>query len=252
VQEGVGIGRVRLRRLARLGSRKVRLEMGLQLIEGRRLVDEALRAGRVSEIFTLTDLAPHWQVRAGPRVLVHPLPEMELERLADVTTPQDVIAVGPLPPCPEVEDLLPIADRILLLDGVQDPGNVGTLARTALALGIQGLALARGTADVTAPKVLRASAGALFRLALARVERTSALAAMLPTFGHRLVLPVVRGGMDFRRVPPPRRFVLVAGNEGAGTSLDGDDPLRITIPMVGETESLNVAAAVAAILARWL
>lgn len=238
------IGKERLKRLARLDRRKVRDELGLQLLEGPRLVDEGLRGGRVAELFVRADREDAWRTRAGD-VPVHVLSAADLERLASVKTPQEVVAVGPLPRWSDPADLVARHDKVLVLDAVQDPGNVGALARTGLALGIGGMLLLPGTADVTAPKVLRASAGALLRLDLARAEG-------IVGSDHVVVLPVVRGGVDIREVTPPERFALVLGNEAAGTAIDDDDALRVTIPMPGDVESLNVAAACAVILGRWL
>lgn len=238
------IGKERLKRLARLDRGKVREQLGLQLLAGPRLVAEGLRGGRVSEVFVREDGAETWRSRAGD-VPVHVLASEELARLAQVKAPQEVVAVGPLPVWTPTETLFDRHDCVLVLDAVQDPGNVGALARTALALGIGGVLLLPGTADVTAPKVLRASAGALLRLDLAHADA-------LPSNGHVVVLPVVRGGVDVRRIKRPGRFALVLGNEAAGTAIDRDDALRVTIPIPGEVESLNVAAACAVILGLWL
>jgi TrmH family RNA methyltransferase len=246
-----GIGRDRLKRLARLREAKVREAEGLQLIEGPRLVEEALRAGAVSELFVRDDAARDlWTQRAGA-IPVHVIGAPGLDRLCDVRTPQEVAAIGPLPDEVRLGELLGRSTRVLFLDGVQDPGNVGTLARTARALGVSALAVGPGTADPAAPKVLRASAGALFHLPRARATCGEVVAEARRS-GHRLVVPVVRGGEDVREVSAPECYVLVAGSEGSGSALGDPSALRVTVPMSGGSESLNVAAAVAAILARWL
>jgi TrmH family RNA methyltransferase len=137
--------------------------------------------------------------------------------------------------------------RILLLDRVQDPGNVGTLARTALALGVTAVFISPDSADLDSPKVLRASAGALFRLAIA--DYNPAEHFSLDGEGHRLVVPIVRGGTDLRELRSPSKFVLVAGNEGRGSHLQTKEELFVTSPMRGGVESLNVGAAAAIVLA---
>ena len=251
-----GVGRDRLKRLARLSEGKVRREEGLQLIEGRRLVDEALAAGRVTELFVSDEEAERrYRDRAGALPL-HLIPVQDMRRLADVKTPQEVVAVGSLPTFLPLGAILEARDRLLLLDRIQDPGNAGTLARTAAALGLGGVIVLEGTADLTAPKVLRASAGALFRVDLARAPDGGAVLAALRSEKEprALVLPVVRGGSDVRDALAPTRFILVAGNEGAGSSFRVDHPaaLPVTIPMAGGVESLNVGAACAAILGRWI
>ena len=240
------VGKERLKKLRALARRKGRDDLGLQLLEGRRLVEEALLAGRATELFVRSDCCEAWRERAGA-IPVHPLSASEMERLADVRSPQEAIAVGPLPEFLAPSELLSRHDRILVLDSVQDPGNVGTLCRTSLALGVGGVLLLPGTADPTAPKVLRASVGTLLKLDLARAEDVSAVLQS----GHVLVLPVVRGGADIRQTDVPDRYALVAGNESAGTSIAAEQALSVTIPMAGGVESLNVAAACAVILGRW-
>lgn len=230
----------------------MRRRLGLQLLEGPRLVREGLRAERVAELFVATDEArTRWRESAGA-VPVHRIAAADLARLSQVRTPQEVVAVGPLPEVHRAGEVLSACPRILLLDEVQDPGNVGTLARTALALGCTGIIVTPGTADLANPKVLRASAGALLFLRLGQAT-PDGLETDLDATEHTLVLPVVRGGRDMRKVTAPERFVLVAGNEGAGTRLSqARRALRVTIPMAAEVESLNVGAACAAILGRWL
>ncbi|MAG57123.1 MAG: hypothetical protein CMJ83_12590 [Planctomycetes bacterium] len=250
--EDPGISKERLKRLARLDRRKVREELGLRLIEGCRLVEEALVAGAVAEVFARADAADGWRVRAGDEVPVHAVATHDLERLADVRTPQEVVAIGPLPVLAAAAAILESARRVLVLDAVQDPGNVGGLARTARALGVDGLLVTAGTADLSSPKVLRASAGALFHLPAGLLDDATTLPLLAATHGHALVVPVVAGGRDLREVSAPERFAIVAGNEGAGTSLASGDALRVTIPMKNGADSLNVGAAFAAILGRWL
>jgi len=248
------IGRDRLKRLARLSDGKVRRADGLQLLEGRRLVSEALTAHRVTELFVRDEAAARRYAGMEPEIPVHCIGAQDMDRLAEVRTPQDVIGIGPLPSLLGVDAILAEHRRILLLDGVQDPGNAGSLVRTGAALGLSAVLLHGPTADITSPKVLRASAGTLFRSALGRVESAGALDDALATHPHTLVLPVVHGGRSPREVRVPDAFLLALGNEGAGTSLAGDpsSALRITIPMSAGVESLNVAAACAAILGAWL
>jgi len=137
--------------------------------------------------------------------------------------------------------------RIVVLDGLQDPGNVGAIARTAQAFGCSAILALPGTADLTSPKVLRASAGALLRLSLG--VGTSAVS--FDSCDHVVALPVVRGGEDIRGLPVPSCYALILGNEGGGASVRPSNAVEVTIPMPGPVESLNVAAACAVILSRW-
>jgi TrmH family RNA methyltransferase len=133
------------------------------------------------------------------------------------------------------------------LDRLQDPGNLGTIARVAEGAGAAGLALAPGTADPGNPKALRASAGALLRLPAVRVEDAG-------EFLNAAGLPVLTtdgsGGSCYDSADLRQPFVLVLGQEGAGVSAELADRAdrRITIPMAGGLESLNVASACAVVL----
>lgn len=223
--------------------------MGLQLLEGPRLVKEALHTGLASEVFVTTeDDAVLWRARSGA-VPVTLIPPEDLERLADTRSPQEVLATGPIQDLVDAAQLLRACNRILFLDGVQDPGNCGALLRSAAAFGVDGVLFGAGCADRSHPRLLRAAAGASFRLQMARVTAAD-LAGLIRTAGHTLVLPLVQGGQPLHALLAPDRWILVAGNEGRGTSLGDVSAVRISIPMQAGMESLNVGAALAVILAQ--
>src|SRR6266480_4527158 len=139
-----------------LQRRKARGRRGLALIEGVRLVEEALAAGVPFKGALVAELQGHavGVEEVGARVFA---------QLADTETPQGIIAVIE-PPRWTAGDFAPPPGAVaLVIDGVQDPGNVGTLIRTAHALGAAGTVVLRGTADPTSPKALRAAMGATFR-----------------------------------------------------------------------------------------
>jgi len=149
----------------------------------------------------------------------------------------------------ELSDITPVQRHpVLVLDGVQDPGNVGTLLRTAFALGCPGAVLLKGTADAANPKALRAAAGASFRMPLATASDEQ-LAGWLKR--HRIVLWVSdAAGTPIWRLEAPARLAVVMGNEGAGVrpavaALSRD---RVAIPLARGAESLNVAVAAGIIL----
>jgi TrmH family RNA methyltransferase len=178
--------------------------------------------------------------------------EAELEGLADTEHPQGVVAVIE-PKRWALEDIQMASNGVVLvLDGVQDPGNVGTMVRSALGLGAVGIVALKGTADLTNSKVIRAAMGASFRLpavnaapdelvAWARLQRAELWVA--DTSGD----PVDRlAGRDQGR----SAVALVVGNEGAGVSpsLDAAADRRIAIPLAPGAESLNVAVATGILL----
>jgi TrmH family RNA methyltransferase len=246
------ISRADIKRVTALHDAKGRAEQGLMLLEGPRLVAEGLKAGAVERIFAAED----WDAAAGLGPLpagvdVERVSASDLERMLEVRTPAGVAAVARLNRPKPAAELLGAASRLLYLDAVQDPGNAGTLARTAWALGVEALLLSPGTADPAAPKVLRASAGTLIAMPYARDIAPEAFLELAAGSGHRVVVADSHEGADYREIDPGPRWVLVASNEGAGTRLPLRDPrtTAVRIPLERGAESLNVAAAVAILLA---
>lgn len=180
-------------------------------------------------------------------VPVRQVPDAALRELAATETPQGVLAVAALPEG-KMDDLRPSGSHavLLVLDAVQDPGNFGTLVRTAEALGAGGVLALPGTVDPWNPKAVRAAMGSSFRLPVVSAGWEEA-APWLEREGFRVVASVV-GAEPLRE--PPERAALVVGNEGAGVSSDtlSRAHLRVGIPLRGRAESLNVASAAAILL----
>lgn len=238
-----------------------RRESGHFLAEGPHVVAEALDAGAdVRALFVVHEGETDDELlglarRAGnARAEVHAITARELAKLADTRTPQGVVAVvrTPEPPAEPFRE----PGLWLLLDAVQDPGNVGTLLRSAEAFGARGAIAGPGTADLWSGKVLRGAQGAHFRLALLDVADATELAAVLDSFaaaGGELWAATQDGGNVYESPRPPARTMLALGNEARG--LDG--PLverakrRVAVPQRGRAESLNVAMA-GSILLSWL
>jgi RNA methyltransferase, TrmH family len=163
--------------------------------------------------------------------------------LADTKTSQGVLALFERPRA-TLDQLFARADSVVVaLDGVQDPGNVGTIVRLAAAFDAAGVALLPGCADPFGPKAIRASAGAILNVQCAPASRDELLARGRPVFAAD-----ARGEpID----PPARAAVLAFGSEGGGLSEEIARAARtIAIPMSGRVESLNVAASAAILLAR--
>ncbi len=185
--------------------------------------------------------APHL-----PPDLEHFTAPPELFRtLADTETPQGLLAVFEEPP----HDLASLAPppagaRYLVLDALQDPGNVGTLLRTAAAFGVTAALLLDGTADPWSPKAVRAAAGELFRLPVVRTRWDKARGWLE---AHEVAMLVADGaGQDLRTVPlPPAPLALLVGNEGAGPRPEVRDAAHtlLALPLGRGVESLNAAMA---------
>ena len=169
----------------------------------------------------------------------------ELTRLSATDQPQGVLAVIE-PPVWRMEDL-PTDRSLLVLDGVQDPGNVGTILRTAWALGAGGVVALPGTVEFTNPKVLRASMGGFFRMPC-----PAATVEELTGWATRHALPLWITAMDGEPLTgrPPGPVALAVGNEGAGISpgLARLARRRVAIPLRRDAESLNVAVAAGILL----
>lgn len=233
-----------------LRQRKTREAEGLFLVEGVRAVEDLAASTlpvRLAVAASSLGDTPRGRslldVLAAQRVAVHETGERELAALADTETPQGILAVAEIPRA-RLDGLRTDADPsvLLLLDAVQDPGNFGTLARTAEALGAAGLVALPGTVDAWNPKSVRAAMGSTFRLPVVGAD-WDALAPWLAERGFQTLAASADG--EPLGEPRPSRAALVLGNEGAGIS----DHTRaradrvVGIPIRGRAESLNVAAA---------
>jgi len=237
-----------------LRLRRGRERRGLALAEGVRLVEEAL-AARVTIRQVLT--SPALEATPRGRALKATLersglsPERVSDRvfedLAATEHPQGILAVIE-PPRFGLDDLA-VGHRapVLVFDAVQDPGNVGTMVRSAFALGAAGVLALPGTAEITNPKTLRATMGGLFRLPYVVVDEV-ALESWVGTSGVRLLVAAADGAPPPPTSGPP--LAIVVGNEGAGTrpSLDRWASGRIGIPLRSGAESLNVSIAAGILL----
>lgn len=192
------------------------------VLEGPKMVDDAIAAG----------WKPIVTIRSGVEFTAE-----LFEAVSDTKTSQGILALFERPPA---ADVFARKDSIVVaLDGVQDPGNVGTIIRLAAAFDASGVALLPGCADPFGPKAIRASAGAVLNVPIAQIDRLE----------HPRVFAAVGTGETIE--PPARDAVIVFGSEGSGVS----DAVRkiakpIAIPMSGRVESLNVATAAAILLSR--
>ena len=257
-----------VKRVRALHTPRGRCEQGLLLLEGTHLLQEALRLGLTPDLLLAT---PAWcerhaallhRIPAGVRL--QPVQDDLLAAMATTLHPDGVLATLPLAALPPADPAV-VPTFVLALDRLQDPGNLGTLMRTALAAGVEQLWLCEG-ADPLQPKVLRSSSGAALALPLLRLE-ADAFAARLRqarAAGLQLVASVVPAAdTSSAAAPPPppywqldwrRPTLLLLGNEGAGLAEDLQQlaDRRVTIPHSPAVESLNVAVAAAPLLLeRW-
>ncbi|MFO7300270.1 MAG: RNA methyltransferase [Actinomycetes bacterium] len=218
---------------ARLHRSRDRKETGRTLLEGPHLLEEALAAGVTPDrVFALPDDEPTFRLAAEAGVTVVRVERAAMERLAGTETPRGPVAV--IAPLPAVLD---DGRDLLVAWGVSEPGNLGSLVRTAAAFG-WGFAWTPGTADPWSPKALRAGAGAHFRIPMSPVSGLDDLGRW------QTLATVVSGGEDPAAIGAGRWAVL-AGEEAAGLpdEVAAACDRRVTVPMPGGTESLNVGVA---------
>ena len=224
----------RVQRLRRLVNRRdSRREEGVLVVEGAVLLREAATAGLEVECqFVAANSSP---VDVGGSVF-H-LADGVMERVASTESPQPVIGIVRSPHFDR--SILELADFVVVADGVSDPGNLGTMMRSAEGSGADAFVVTPGTVDHTSPKVVRAAAGSLFRLPVFEVRQIDELRrSNLVTIGT-----TSHGAPCYSDVDLERPIAVILGNEprGLNTNLDVDE--WMSIPLAGNVESLNVAMA---------
>jgi TrmH family RNA methyltransferase len=234
-----------LRLRALLRDPKVRASEGAVALEGTRAVIDALERGVDLEgVYLPLDGVVPDGLPIG--CAVERLAPGLVDRVATTRAPQPVLAVAPRPPA-VAPSALARNGCVLVLAGVSDPGNVGTLVRAAEASGAVGVLVGPGTADVFSPKVVRASAGSIFGVAIAVVDHLPDALASLASDGRRRYGTVAAGGTTYTdaALGAGGPVALVLGNEAHGLPEDVGDAIDelVTIPMAGAAESLNVAMA---------
>lgn len=218
-----------------------RRQQGLFLAEGEHLAGEALKAGAAQLLLVDEEKQELYAKYLDGGVPTCLMPPHVLQKVCDARTPQGILAVCPLPGQIELSRL---GHRLVALNAVQDPGNVGTIWRTMDAAGFTGLVVDEKTADPFSPKVLRASMGAVFRVP---VYSCKTLTDALHGQGYALLAGDLKGGDFFARDKVEGKLGLLIGNEGQGLDADAQQLAthRLRLPMPGGAESLNAAIAAA-------
>ncbi len=234
--------------LAGLHTRKKRKETGEIILEGPNLVREALVSGvDLLEIFVTEEYYQKNNFAAGANVVL--VSNEVMDKIAPSRTPQGIVARIKRPDISWREILK--ENRLLILEGLQDPGNVGTLIRTAAGAGSGGVILLGEGADPYQPKVLRATAGSIFKIPVAEIPKEEKN-SFLDELGNHFSLFQARPGEgeDFREIRFPEKSALILGHETRGISpeLANISLKTVTIPLEKGIESLNVAAAGAVLL----
>jgi TrmH family RNA methyltransferase len=242
-----------VKQIRHLHAHKGRREQSLLLLEGTHLVQEACTTGYplVTVCCTPEWQASHlelWQEVCIKAQRVELVSQSVLEALATTVKPDGAIAVAPLRE--SLSTNIPASGLILALDNIQDPGNLGTIIRTAVAAGASGLWLSRDSVDYTNPKVIRASAGQWFRLAIAVTDNIYQLVRDYQDSGVQVVATTPHTELTYWQVDWQSPSLLILGNEGAGLSekLINSADIKVKVPLNNGVESLNVGITAALLL----
>ncbi len=239
----------RIKELKKLHKKKYREEKEEYLLEGFHLIEEAASSdAEIKELFVTQRGRKEWGdwLAANKGISTFLVSDEVMDAVSDLPTPQGILAVMAL----TSEDTPDFSGGWLLLDNVQDPGNVGTMIRTADAFGMAGVLLGKGTVDIYSTKVLRSMQGSNYHLPVLQKDLAE-------------VIPVMKGkgftvyGTELNeeahaldKVEKTEDFAIIMGNEGQGVSQEilSLTDQNVYIPMKGNAESLNVGVAAGIVL----
>lgn len=228
----------KIKNLRKLNNKKFRDENSLFLIEGEHLVLEAYKNGYLKELLLEENTSLSINVPTSY------LTRNVMKFISELDNPSNIMGV-----CTKLVEQEELENKILVLDNVQDPGNLGTIIRSAVAFNIDTIILSDDTVDLYNSKVIRASQGMIFKINIVR----KSLLEVIPNLkkqGYRIYATNVKNGKSLKNVEKVSKFAIIMGNEGLGVkesiSSLADDFLYID--MAKECESLNVAVAASIIL----
>lgn len=246
--ELTGLQNPQVKAAAELKQKKYRQQQGLFLAEGLRTVEEAVHSKTVVSIFytAIDDDRTRCVLEeaAAQQLKLYCVSDAVMKKIADTETPQGIIAVCKVHDV-TLDKLLSKGEMLLVLDRVGDPGNLGTMLRTADAAGIGGVVLLKGCVDIYAPKTVRSSMGSLFHVPVVSGVAEDKFIAEAKDAGYELLVTSLEGADNLYKADLGGRIAFVMGNEAGGVSaslLERADK-RVFIPMAGRAESLNVAMA---------
>lgn len=245
----------KIKLVRRLANKKARDEENKIVIEGINLVREAVHRGididfiMISDGYVMEDFVQ--DCIEADSLMVCQIPESIFNKVVDAENGVGVIAVVSKP-TPRFEGIgkLCTDGNVLVLDRIQDPGNMGTMIRTAVAAGYEMIIATKGTVDVYSAKVLRATAGMIFDIPVIYEEETKELFKKLKDQGKKIVVTSVNDGEPYYKQDLKNNVALVIGNEGNGVSKEAIEmaDVLVTIPMQGDIESLNAAVSAAVLM----
>lgn len=219
----------KIKEIKKLKNSKYSKEQKLFLIEGEHLVKEAFKLNLLKLTISLDDVSYN-----VPNLIVN---KSVLESLSSINSTPNIIGV-----CKYIDENKPLGGRILILDNIQDPGNLGTIIRSSVAFNFTSVVLSLDTVSKYNNKVIRSTQGMLFNTNVISCDIKS-LIKKLKDENYVIYATDVVGGVDVKDIKKPSKFAIVMGNEGSGVSSDIKDlaDCNLYIKMNKDCESLNVA-----------
>lgn len=237
----------------KLKEKKHRNENQLYLVEGFRFLEEALKSGKIiDKIFYVPEKEEDFRKYIEPYLKgeeIYAVPEALLKELSSTVHPQGVVGVVHMDEDSNITDAGPFRNSMYIyLDGLQDPGNLGTIIRSAHAAEAGGILLGRNTVDPYSDKVLRSSMGSIFHLPI--YSDGEMMLKTLQNQGYKLAVTSLDATKSIYEEDLTKNLILVIGNEGSGVTMDIQERAEVLlkIPMPGGAESLNAAVAASVIL----
>ena len=233
----------RIKELTKLKDKKNRLLTRTFLVEGYHLVEEAKKHNRLKEVYTINE-------KDDFGVNTYIVTQEIMKKVSNVVTPPGIIGVVNMDS--EKVDLSNY-HKLLVLDSLQDPGNLGTLIRTSAALGIDAVIMTSDTVDVYNDKVVRSTQGAIFKTKCIYLDKKEIIAA-LKANDFDIVVSALKGAKNLNEIIPTKHFAVVIGNEAQGVSSEfiAAATTKVVIPMQNDVESLNASVAGGIILYYYL
>ncbi|EGS9998160.1 TrmH family RNA methyltransferase [Clostridium perfringens] len=229
--------------IKKLKEKKHRIKSNKYLIEGLRFVEEAIKSkvSIDSIIFTesFKEKNPDLFLKINENIKLIQMNEALLKQLCSTENPQGIVGVINMQ-----NKELKSGELVVLVDKVQDPGNMGTIIRTAHAVGAAGIVMTKGTVDIYNDKTLRSTMGSIFYIPIVEDDSLDFVKS-LKKEGYKLVVSSLQGKNNFFEENLQGKVMIAVGNEGNGVSDEVYDiaDIKVKIPMPGEAESLNVAVA---------
>ena len=238
----------KIKELVKLQTAKGRKKAGMYLLEGEHLVEEAIKERAQIKLIVVTSnrLEDYKKLLAQADVQVLVVSQDVFHKLSMTETTQGILAVVEI----VKQEILPHKGRFIVLDAVQDPGNLGTIVRTADAAGFDAVVLGTGTVDLYNDKVLRSMQGSHFHIPVFQANLQEYLPILKEKGVQVAVTALHRNSKDYSVLQGATDVAIVVGNEGQGVSDDVIDlaDVVVTIPMFGKAESLNVSIASALLM----